>query len=348
MTAFKVLGSIFLSIFISASIWSTALADQVLINGAGATFPYPIYSKWFAEFHNVDPSVDINYQSIGSGGGIRQLLDKTIDFGASDAPMTDEQMAKANPPILHIPTVMGAVVITYNLPTLKQPLKLTGELIAALFMGKIENWNDPAIVKLNPELADAPDLKDTPVIVTHRSDGSGTTLVFSDYLSKVSPEWKQKVGVGNALKWPVGLGGKGNEGVTGLIKQAPGAIGYTELSYSSNNHLPVALVQNKEGIFVAPSAKAVTAAANSFIKSMPKDFRISMTNGSGKDSYPLSSLTYILVYKTMDAPKGKKFVSFLNWAVGDGQKLAESLMYAPLPKALASEVKQKIKEVQTP
>jgi len=186
------------------------------------------------------------------------------------------------------------------------------------------------------------------VIVTHRSDGSGTTLVFSDYLSKVSPEWKQKVGVGNALKWPVGLGGKGNEGVTGLIKQATGSIGYTELSYSSNNHLPVALVQNKEGIFVAPSAKSVTAAANSFIKSMPKDFRISMTNGSGKDSYPLSSLTYILVYKTMDAPKGKKFVSFLNWAVGDGQKLAESLMYAPLPKALASEVKQKIKEVQTP
>jgi phosphate transport system substrate-binding protein len=235
-------------------------------------------------------------------------------------------------------------VITYNLPTVKQPLKLTGELIADLFMGKIENWNDPALVKLNPELAE---VKDTPVIVTHRSDGSGTTMVFSDYLSKVSSEWKQKVGMGTALKWPVGLGGKGNEGVTGLIKQAPGSIGYTELSYSSNNHLPVALVKNKDGNFVMPSAKAVTAAANGFIKKMPKDFRISITDASGKDSYPLSSFTYILVYQTMDAQKGKKFVNFLNWALGDGQKFAEPLTYAPLPKALVSQVKQKIKEVKT-
>jgi phosphate transport system substrate-binding protein len=345
MTPFKALGRLSVSLyFLSTFLGSVAFADQVLINGAGATFPYPIYSKWFAEFHNVDPSVDINYQSIGSGGGIRQLLDKTIDFGASDAPMTDEQLAKANPPILHIPTVMGAVVITYNLPAVKQPLKLTGELIADLFMGKIENWNDPALVKLNPELAE---VKDTPVIVTHRSDGSGTTMVFSDYLSKVSPEWKLKVGAGNALKWPVGLGGKGNEGVTGLVKQAPGSIGYTELSYSSNNRLPVAQVKNKDGNFVMPSAKAVTAAANSFIKNMPKDFRISITDASGKDSYPLSSFTYILVYQTMDAKKGQKFISFLNWALGDGQKLAEPLTYAPLPKALVGQVKQKIKEVKT-
>jgi phosphate transport system substrate-binding protein len=345
MTPFKALACLSVSLyFLSTFFGSVALADQVLINGAGATFPYPIYSKWFAEFHNVDPTVDINYQSIGSGGGIRQLLDKTIDFGASDAPMTDEQLAKANPPILHIPTVMGAVVITYNLPAVKQPLKLTGELIADLFMGKIENWNDPALVKLNPELAE---VKDTPVIVTHRSDGSGTTMVFSDYLSKVSPEWKLKVGAGNALKWPVGLGGKGNEGVTGLVKQAPGSIGYTELSYSSNNRLPVAQVKNKDGNFVMPSAKAVTAAANSFIKNMPKDFRISITDASGKDSYPLSSFTYILVYQTMDAKKGQKFISFLNWALGDGQKLAEPLTYAPLPKALVGQVKQKIKEVKT-
>lgn len=319
-----------------------ASADQVLINGAGATFPYPIYSKWFAEFHNVDPSVDINYQSIGSGGGIRQLLDKTIDFGASDAPMTDEQLAKAHPPILHIPTVMGAVVITYNLPTLKQPLKLTGELIANLFLGKIQNWNDPALVKLNPELAGVSDS----VMIAHRSDGSGTTMVFSDYLSKVSPEWKQKVGVGNALKWPVGLGGKGNEGVTGLVKQSPGAIAYTELSYSANNHLPVAEIKNKSGAFVAPSAKAVTSAANASLKSIPKDFRVSITDAAGMDSYPLSSFTYLLVYQIMDAKKEQKLVDFMNWALGDGQKLAEPLTYAPLPVALAILVKQKIKEVK--
>jgi phosphate transport system substrate-binding protein len=333
----------FLSI-IFLGLSAVANADQVMINGAGATFPYPIYSKWFAEFHNVDPTVDINYQSIGSGGGIRQLLDKTIDFGASDAPMSDEQLAKANPPVLHIPTVLGAVVITYNLPSVKQPLKLTGEIIANLFLGKIENWNDPALVKLNPELAT---VKDTPIMITHRSDGSGTTTVFSDYLSKVSPEWKQKVGVGNALKWPVGLGGKGNEGVTGLVKQTPGSIGYTELSYSANNQLPVAEIKNKEGYFVAPSAKAVTSAANSSMKNMPKDFRLSITDSLGKDSYPLSSFTYILVYQTMDAKKGQKFVSFLNWALGDGQKLAEPLTYAPLPKALALQVRQKIKEVKT-
>jgi phosphate transport system substrate-binding protein len=333
----------FLSIIV-LGLSAVASADQIMINGAGATFPYPIYSKWFAEFHNVDPTVDINYQSIGSGGGIRQLLDKTIDFGASDAPMTDEQLAKANPPILHIPTVLGAVVITYNLPTVKQPLKLTGQNVADMFLGKIENWNDPVLVKLNPELAA---VKDTPIMITHRSDGSGTTTVFSDYLSKVSPEWKQKVGVGNALKWPVGLGGKGNEGVTGLVKQAPGAIGYTELSYAAANQLPVAEIKNKEGNFVAPSAKAVTAAANASMKSMPKDFRLSITDSLGKDSYPLSSFTYILVYQTMDAKKGQKFVGFLNWALSDGQKLAEPLTYAPLPKALALQVKQKIKEVKT-
>jgi len=323
---------------------AVASADQIMINGAGATFPYPIYSKWFAEFHNVDPTVDINYQSIGSGGGIRQLLDKTIDFGASDAPMTDEQLAKANPPILHIPTVLGAVVITYNLPTVKQPLKLTGQNVADMFLGKIENWNDPILVKLNPELAA---VKDMPIMITHRSDGSGTTTVFSDYLSKVSPEWKQKVGVGNALKWPVGLGGKGNEGVTGLVKQAPGSIGYTELSYAAANQLPVAEIKNKEGNFVAPSAKAVTAAANNSMKNMPKDFRLSITDSLGKDSYPLSSFTYILVYQTMDAKKGPKFIGFLNWALNDGQKLAEPLTYAPLPKALALQVKQKIKEIKT-
>jgi phosphate transport system substrate-binding protein len=321
-----------------------ANAETVLINGAGATFPYPIYSKWFSEFHKTDGSTEINYQSIGSGGGIRQLLDKTIDFGASDAPMTDEQLAKASPAIIHIPTVLGAVVVTYNLTALKTPLKITGEQIADIFLGKITTWNDPSLVKTNPELAKIPD----PIIVSHRSDGSGTTAVFSDFLSKVSPQWKQKVGTGNALQWPVGLGGKGNEGVTGIIKQSIGSIGYTELSYAANNHLPVAWVKNKAGAFVNPDAKSVTAAAHSFAKSMPKDFRISITDpANAKGAYPISSFTYLLLYQTMDKVKGTKLLGFLEWALSDGQKLAEGLTYAPLPTELVTEVKKKLKELKT-
>jgi phosphate transport system substrate-binding protein len=340
MKTFKILAPLFTLFLITQ-----ASAETVLINGAGATFPYPIYSKWFSEFHKIDASTEINYQSIGSGGGIRQLLDKTIDFGASDAPMTDEQLSKANPSIVHIPTVLGAVVVTYNLTALKTPLKITGEQIADIFLGKITVWNDPSLVKLNPGLGAIPD----PIIVSHRSDGSGTTAVFSDYLSKVSSEWKQKVGAGNALQWPVGLGGKGNEGVTGIIKQAVGTIGYTELSYAANNHLPVALVKNLSGNFVAPSAKSVTAAAHSFAKSMPKDFRISITNpaASAKDAYPVSSFTYLLVYQTMDKAKGTRLLGFLQWALTDGQKLAEGLTYAPLPAELVVQVKNKLKELKT-
>jgi phosphate transport system substrate-binding protein len=339
MKTFKILVSLFALVLVTS-----AQAETVLINGAGATFPYPIYSKWFSEFHKTDGTTEINYQSIGSGGGIRQLLDKTIDFGASDAPMTDEQLAKANPAIIHIPTVLGAVVITYNLTALSAPLKLTGEQIADIFLGKITAWNDPALVKLNPALAKVPD----PIIVSHRSDGSGTTAVFSDYLSKVSPEWKQKVGTGNALQWPVGLGGKGNEGVTGIIKQSIGSIGYTELSYAANNKLPVAEVKNHAGAFVTPSAKSVTAAAHSFAKAMPKDFRISITDPStAKDAYPISSFTYLLVYQTMDKVKGTKLLGFLHWALTDGQKLAEGLTYAPLPPELVTQVKNKLKELKT-
>jgi phosphate transport system substrate-binding protein len=335
----QILASLFAVILISS-----AQAETVLINGAGATFPYPIYSKWFSEFHKTDGTTEINYQSIGSGGGIRQLLDKTIDFGASDAPMTDEQLAKANPAIIHIPTVMGAVVITYNLTALTTPLKITGEQIADIFLGKITTWNDPSLVKLNPGLAAIPD----PIIVSHRSDGSGTTAVFSDFLSKVSLEWKQKVGTGNALQWPVGLGGKGNEGVTGIIKQSIGSIGYTELSYAANNKLPVAEVKNHAGTFVTPSAKSVTAAAHSFAKSMPKDFRISITDPTtAKDAYPISSFTYLLVYQTMNKAKGTRLLGFLQWALTDGQKLAEGLTYAPLPAELVIQVKNKLKELKT-
>lgn len=314
------------------------------INGAGATFPFPLYSKWFSEFHNLDPSVEINYQSIGSGGGIRQLLDKTVDFGASDAPMTDEQLAKSGMPILHIPTVLGAVVVTYNLPSINQPLRLSGDVIAEIYLGKIVNWDDPAIAKLNPGV-NIP--KNTPILAAYRSDGSGTTSVFTDYLSKVSPEWKQKAGQGTSIQWPTGIGGKGNEGVTGLVKQTPGALGYVELAYAATNQLPYAHVRNKRGIFVAPNTTSVTAAATGALKEMPKDFRISITDAAGKDAYPISSFTYILVYQTMPGAKGQEFSKFLNWAMDSGQKMAEPLTYAPLPKTMIVQVKARIKEIST-
>jgi phosphate transport system substrate-binding protein len=321
---------------------SHAAGENIQLTGAGATFPYPLYSKWFSEFHSADPSVEINYQSIGSGGGIRQLLDKTIDFGASDAPMTDEQLAKATAPILHFPTVLGAVVVTYNLPGIKQTLKLSSDVIADIFLGKITKWSDARIKKLNPAIQVAADL---PIIVVHRSDGSGTTAVFADYLTKVSPDWKATVGSGTALKWPVGLGGKGNEGVTGVLKQTPGAVGYTELTYAESNHLPVAEIKNASGAFVAPTPKNITAAAAATLKDIPADFRVSITNTLGKSAYPISSFTYLLAYKNMDEGKSAKFKKFLAWAMGPGQKLAEPLSYAPLPASLVKKVQTQIKEL---
>lgn len=329
---------------LSGSMIASAWAESTLINGAGATFPFPLYSKWFSVFHTAHPDIEINYQSIGSGGGIRQLLDKTIDFGASDAPMTDEQLAKSAVPVLHIPTVLGAVTITYNLQTINQPLRLTGEVIANIYLGKIQNWDDPAITALNPGV-NIP--KKMPILAAYRSDGSGTTAVFTDYLSKVDPEWKQKVGQGTSVQWPTGLGGKGNEGVTGLVKQTPGAIGYVEFAYAVTNHLPFAHVKNQAGAFVVPNTKSVTSAANGVLKNMPKDFRVSITDAAGKDAYPISSFTYILVYRTMPGVKGEQFVRFLNWAMEDGQKMAEPLTYAPLPKAMLPSVKAKIREIQT-
>lgn len=316
-----------------------------IINGAGATFPYPLYSKWFSEYQKINKGVQINYQSIGSGGGIRQFIDGTIDFGATDSPMTDEQLVKAREKgkgeVIHVPTVLGAVAVTYHLPGVSKGLKLSSDVVADIFLGKITKWNDPRIVSLNPGVklpADA-------IMVARRSDGSGTTGIFTDYLSKVSPEWKQKVGAGTAVKWPVGLGGKGNEGVAGLIKQAPGTIGYVELIYAENNGLPYAAIKNSSGKFVAPELKSVTAAGA--LKNIPADFRVSITDASGKDAYPISGFTYLLIDPKMaDKDKLKKLTGFISWALKDGQKMAESLFYAPLPKVLAEKAETKLKTLK--
>jgi phosphate transport system substrate-binding protein len=319
----------------------TAPAAQ-LINGAGATFPYPLYSKWFSEYQKVNPQAQFNYQSIGSGGGIRQFSEKTVDFGASDAPMTDEQLKKAGAPVVHIPTVLGAVVVTYNLPGVEKGLKLTSDVVADIFLGKITKWDDARIAKLNPDRKLSGD-----ILVVHRSDGSGTTNIFTDYLSKANSTWKEKVGVGTAVNWPVGLGGKGNEGVAGLVKQTPGTVGYVELIYAENNKLPYAAVQNKAGEFVTPSLASVTAAADASLKSIPADYRVSITNAEGKDAYPISGFTYLLVWKTMASDdKGATLVKFLKWAVGDGQKFAEALYYSPLPKSLVAKVENTIKTIE--
>lgn len=321
---------------------SVASADTVSINGAGATFPYPLYSKWFSEFKKSDPEAEINYQSIGSGGGIRQLLENTIDFGATDAPMKDADLAKAKQRIYHFPTVLGAVAVTYNVPGAPADLKFTPDVVADLFLGRITKWNDPRLVALNP----GANLPDQYVMIVHRSDGSGTTAVFTDYLSRVSADWKAKVGSATAVKWPVGLGGKGNEGVTGLVKNSPGALGYVELLYAEKNHLAVGRLKNASGNFVKPETKTVTAAAEGAMKSIPQDFRVSIVHASGKDAYPISSFTYLLVYRKMPKTKGAKLKKFLEWSLGEGQKMAASMFYAPLPDALVPRVKAQLKELE--
>ena len=316
------------------------LAAQLLINGAGATFPYPIYSKWFEEYSKVDPSVRFNYQSIGSGGGQKEILEGTVDFGASDGPMSDKNLARAAGPLLHIPTVAGADVVTYNLDG-NPALKLDGPVIADIFLGKITQWNDPRIVAENPGVT----LPDEGIVVVHRSDGSGTTYIFVDYLSSVSPEWASKVGRGTAVKWPTGLGAKGNEGVTGQIKQLPGAIGYVELVYAVQNKLPYASVKNSAGNFVGPSIASVTAALDG--ATIPADFRFSMVNPPGAESYPIAGTTWLLVYaQQRDPAKGKKMVEFLRWAMNSGEQLAPALNYAPLPKGLVTRVLQEIDEIK--
>jgi phosphate transport system substrate-binding protein len=314
-----------------------ARADSLLINGAGATFPFPLYSKWFSEYHKLRPELSFNYQSIGSGGGIQQLTNGTVDFGASDAPMNEEQLAKI-PDVVHIPTVMGAVVVTYNAPI--KDLKLTPEALAGIFLGKITKWNDPALAKLNA----GEKLPDSAINVAHRSDGSGTSFAFTDYLSKVSAEWKERVGKGTSVKWPVGLGGKGNEGVTGLVKQTPGSIGYVELAYANQNKLSLAALRNREGQFVKPTLEATSAAAAGI--EMPADYRVSITNAGGKESWPIASFTYLLVHKNAaDAAKGLALVKFLWWATHEGQKMAAPLDYAPLPPKVVQMLEATIKSL---
>src|SRR3989449_5586234 len=295
----------------------------VLVNGAGATFPYPIYSKWFDEFHKRKPDVQISYQSIGSGGGRRQVTDGTVDFGASDGPMTDEQLAATKVPILHLPTVLGAVVPTFNLKGVES-LRFTPETVAGIFLGKITRWDDPAIAQANPGVT----LPAEAIVPVHRSDGSGTTYVFTDYLTKVSPEWAKSVGKGTAVNWPVGLGGKGNEGVTGLVKQTPNAIGYVELIYAVQNKLPYGDVRNRAGKFVPASLQSVSAAAAAAAASMPADFRVSITDATGADAYPIASFTWLLVpARIADANKGRALTQFLEWMLGEGQALAAPLNY---------------------
>ncbi|MEO8579005.1 MAG: phosphate ABC transporter substrate-binding protein PstS [Gemmatimonadales bacterium] len=314
---------------------------SVDLTGAGATFPYPIYSKWFSIYANLK-GVKINYQSIGSGGGIRQLSEGTVDFGATDSPMSDEELAKAKSgPILHIPTVLGAVVITYNVPGLSAPINLTAKAISDIFSGKITKWNDTRITSLNPGVT----LPATDILVVHRSDGSGTTYIFTDYLTEAVPAWASTVGKGKEVKWPVGLGAKGNEGVAGQVKQTPGAVGYVELAYAKQNKLATAAIQNKSGKTIVASVAAVTAAAANVSKSMPAntDYRISIVDAPGADSYPISSFTWIIVYQHQtDAGKGKKLVDFLNWALTDGEAEAAPLDYAPLPSDMAAKIRQKL------
>ncbi len=318
------------------------MLGQTTLNGAGATFPNPIYSKWFSEYHKVHSDVQINYQSIGSGAGIRQVTAGTVDFGASDMPMTDKQLQEAKATILNIPTVLGADVPAYNIPGVTGDVKFTPEILAGIFLGKISKWNDKAITAVNPGI----NFPDRDIIVVHRSDGSGTTFIWTDYLSKVSPEWKSQVGADTSVKWPVGMGGKGNEGVAGFIRQLPGAIGYVELIYAVQNNIPYGSVRNSAGVFLKASLEGVTAAAASAPK-MPADFRVSITNAPGKDAYPISSFTWLLIpAQSKDAAKGKILADFLNWMVTDGQKMTSTLAYAPLPENVAAKVKEAIKQVK--
>jgi len=317
--------------------------EQVVkLQGAGATFPNPVYQKWLSEYSKLHPKVQIDYQSVGSGAGIKQIQAQTVDFGASDTPMKDEDLKAAPAEILHIPTVLGAVVITYNLPSMNQPLKFSGEVVADIFLGKIKKWNDPKITADNPGVS----LPSTDITVVHRSDGSGTSGVFTDYLSKVSAEWKEKVGSGTSPSWPVGIGGKGNEGVTGQIKNTPNTLGYVELVYAIQNKLPAAHIKNASGSFIEPSIQAVTAAAAASAANTPDDLRVSITNAQGPTAYPISSYTYILLYKNQkDAAKGKVVVDFVWWGIHDGEKYAADLLYAPLPDDIVKRAEAKLNSI---
>ena len=308
---------------------------EILINGAGATFPYPLYSKWFSEYAKIDRSVKFNYQSIGSGGGIKQITARTVDFGASDKFLSDQELAAAPGKLLHIPTVMGAVVVTYNIPGVGKGLKLSPVVLAQIYLGKITSWSDPSILRENAGVK----LPSKPIIVVHRSDGSGTTSIFTDYLSAVNPEWSKRVGKGASVKWPAGLGGKGNEGVAGQIKTTPYTIGYVELAY--------AFLKNSAGTFVEPSIASTSAAAAGATKSMPADYRISLVNQPGKHAYPIVGFTWLLVYQDQkDKTKGRKLVEFLRWELKQGQKMAAKMLYAPLPANVARMVEKTVSSIK--
>ena len=327
---------------------TVSVSAQTVITGAGATFPAPLYQKWFSQYRSVDSSVQINYQAIGSGGGIRNVTEGVVDFGASDGPMTDDQIKafqqKRGSNILHFPMVLGAAVPSYNLPGVSQELNFTPEVLAGIFLGNIKKWNDPAIAKANPGVR----LPNIDIIVAHRSDGSGTTYCLTDYLSKVSPEWASKVGKPNiSISWPTGIGGKGNDGVAGLIKQQEGALGYIELIYAVSNHLPYGKVRNKAGAFVKADLQTVTAAAASVANTMPNDFRVSITDAPGARAYPIATFTWLLVpAKIQDSAKRKALVGFLNWAITTGQNSVEGLDYAKLPPQVAAKEKNAIKLIQ--
>jgi phosphate transport system substrate-binding protein len=339
----KRIAGIFLAALVVASVASAAL----LINGAGATFPNPIYSKWFDEYHKQNGDIEINYQSVGSGAGIKQVTDGTVDFGASDGPMNDEQLKayqeKHGFGILHFPTVLGADVPTYNIPGVTATLNFTPETLAGIFLGKITKWNDPAIAAINKGV----NLPSSDIVVVHRSDGSGTTYIWTDYLSKVSQEWKDKVGKGTSVNWPVGLGGKGNEGVTGQIKNAPNSIGYVELIYAVSNNIPYGTVKNSSGVFVKADLASVSAAAAAAAKTMPDDFRVSITNPPGKTAYPIASFTWLLIpEKFSDATKRDAIKGFVKWMLSDGQNYAEQLSYAKLPKEVIAKEKTALAKIQ--
>ena len=319
-----------------------ASASAQNLNGAGATFPNPIYSKWFSEYHKAHPNVQINYQSIGSGGGIRQLQAGTVDFGASDGPMTDQQLAATPFKVFHLPTVLGAVVPAYNVPGVKSEVKFAPDVLADIYLGKITNWNDGRIARDNPGTK----FPDKQIVVVHRADGSGTTYIFTDYLSKVSPQWKNGPGTSTSVKWPVGIGGKGNEGVAGMVRQMEGAIGYVELIYALQNNISYGTVRNAAGAYVKASLASTTAAAAS-MKSMPADFRVSITNAPGKDAWPIASFTWLLVpAQWKDGTKKQEFVGFLNWMLDQGQKMTSALDYAPLPKEVIEKERARIQEIR--
>ena len=331
-----------LVLLVVCALLALPVVGQTTLNGAGATFPNPMYSKWFSEYSKQHSDVQINYQPIGSGGGIRQVTAGTVDFGASDMPMTDKQLQDAKGKILNIPTVLGAVVPAYNIPGVSGEVKFTPEVLSGIFLGKISRWNDKAITSVNPDIS----FPDKEIIVVHRSDGSGTSFIWTDYLSKVSPDWKASVGADTSVKWPVGMGGKGNEGVSGLVHQLSGSIGYVELIYAVQQKIPYGSVRNSSGNFVKASLESVTAAAASAPK-MPADFRVSITNAPGKEAYPISSFTWLLIpTPSKDGNKGKILHDFLGWMVSDGQQMTSSLTYAPLPDNVAAKVKEAIKQVR--